>query len=70
MLLALVMLTQLDGSPIWIESNAVQIIKPSHFEHHKRQCGPQAGAAIRLGTVGLCVKETPDEIRRKIKNGS
>lgn len=67
MLLALIMLTQLDGNPIWVESSAIVLVKQSHTgvsEH--RQCSTNAGAAIRVGTMGLCVKEGPDQIRRKI----
>ena len=70
MLLALIMLTQLDGNPIWVESSAIIIVKQSHTGYHQqRQCSHAAGAAIRVGTMGLCVKEVPDQIRRKIDEG-
>lgn len=66
-LVALIMLTQLDGSPIWVESTAVQIVKPSHTGHNPhRQCSSAAGAAVRVGSLGLCVKETADQVREKI----
>lgn len=58
-LLALIMLTQLDGNPIWVESSAIVIIKPSFKQCHG------GGAAIRVNGTGLCVKETADEVREK-----
>lgn len=63
MLLALIMLTSLDGSPIWVESSAVVIIRPAIS-----QCKEQIGAGIRVGTTALCVRETPDQIRQKLEN--
>ena len=67
MLLALIMLTQLDGNPVWIESSAIVIVKQSHTGlKPERQCATNAGAAIRVGSLGLCVKETPELIRKKI----
>jgi hypothetical protein len=58
-----ILLTQLDGSPIWVESSAVQIIRPA-----TKQCQTAIGAGIRVGATTLCVRETPEEIERKIKN--
>lgn len=70
MLLALILLTQLDGNPIWVESTSIVIVKQSQTGHSPhRQCHTPAGAAIRVGTMGLCVKETPDVIRSKIHEG-
>ena len=67
MLLALIMLTQLDGNPVWVESSAIVIVKQSHTGlKPERQCHGAAKSAIRIGTMGLCVIETPEQIRKKI----
>lgn len=65
-LLSLIMLTQLDGNPIWVESSQVIILKPSRTGD-KSQCPAPARSTINVGTRGLCVMEHPDEIREKIK---
>ena len=59
------MLTQLDGSPIWVESTAILILKPSETGP-KRQCSEPAASAISVAGRGLCVKDTPQQIREKI----
>ena len=64
-LYALIVLTQLDGSQVWIESTSIQAIRPSH---EQGQCQTGGGSAIRLTSIGLCVKETPSEVRQKIKD--
>jgi len=61
--LALVMLTALDGTPVWVESTAVQVIRPS-----TAHCKSGHGAAIRVTSMALCVRETPEEIRVKLKD--
>jgi hypothetical protein len=65
MTLALIILTQLDGSPILIESDSITIIKPAHsgVEH----CRHGHGSAITTGGRGLCLKETPQQICAKIE---
>jgi uncharacterized protein YlzI (FlbEa/FlbD family) len=62
LLFALIVLTSLDGSPIWVEATQVQIIRVRSAE-----CGAGAGAVIRIGQSTLCVKETSDEIRERIR---
>ena len=62
----LILLTQLDGNPVWVESKAIQAIRPSL---DSGQCRYGGGSAIRLTGMGLCVKEKPDEIREKMQNG-
>lgn len=66
MLLALIMLTALDGTPVWVESTAIQIIRPARTGN--KQCGESVGAGIRIGTTSLCVRETPEQIQRQIKD--
>ena len=61
--LALIMLTALDGTPVWVESTAVQVIRPS-----TAHCKSGHGAAIRVTSMALCVRETPEEIRGKLKD--
>jgi hypothetical protein len=62
----LILLTQLDGTPVWVESKAIQAIRPSR---DSGQCRFGSGSALRLASIGLCVKEKPDEIREKMQNG-
>jgi hypothetical protein len=63
MLLALILLTQLNGTPVWVESTAVVIIRSQ-----SQECGQGHGAVIRVGATALCVRETPDQIRKKIED--
>jgi hypothetical protein len=65
-MLVLILLTQLDGNPVWVESKAIQAIRPSR---DSGQCRFGGGSAIRLSSMGLCVREKPDEIREKINGG-
>jgi len=64
MILVVIMLTLLDGHPIWIESQHIQSVRVP--DGH---CAHGSGAIIRFDAGGgiLCVKETPVEIRDKIK---
>jgi len=66
MLLALIILTQLDGSPIWIESNQIQVILPPR-RSSQHSCRDNVGAAIRVGSTGFCVIETPEQILKLIR---
>lgn len=61
-LLALIMLTSLDGSPVWVETSAVTIIRPA-----VTQCKADHGAAIRIGSQAICVRETPEQIKKKVE---
>jgi uncharacterized protein YlzI (FlbEa/FlbD family) len=63
LLFALIVLTSLDGSPIWVESTQVQVIRIRSTE-----CGAGAGAVVRVGQTTLCVKENAEEIREKIRD--
>lgn len=67
MLLALIMLTSLDGSPIWVESTQIVIIRPARGG---KQCADSVGAGIRIGSTSLCVRETPEQIQRKMKDAN
>jgi uncharacterized protein YlzI (FlbEa/FlbD family) len=62
---ALIMLTQLDGSPVWVESTQVQVIKI-----RANECGPTAKAVIRVLQTTLCVKESADQVREKIESSN
>jgi uncharacterized protein YlzI (FlbEa/FlbD family) len=59
-LLGLIMLTQLDGNIVWIETAHLSIIKT--------HCQNKPGSVIAVGGRELCVKETADQIREMIKN--
>ena len=61
MILALIMLTLLDGKPVYVESSAIYIIRGDHT-----LC-TTASTAISVGGKGLCVKETPEQIKGKIE---
>jgi hypothetical protein len=61
-LFGLIILSALDGSPVWVESTQVIIIRT-----HSKECGPGTGAVIRVGTIALCVKESEGVIRQKIR---
>ena len=59
---SLIVLTQLDGSPVWVESTQVQIIKV-----RANECGPTAKSVIRVLSTTLCIKETPESVRERIE---
>lgn len=63
--LAMIALTSLDGSPVWVESTAVTIMRPS-----RKECKEGNGAAVRVGSSGLCVKESPEQIKELIRNAN
>ena len=63
-LIALIVFTQLDGSPVWVESTQVQIIKT-----RDSGCGPTAKSVIRVLSTTLCIKEAPEAVRDKINEG-
>jgi uncharacterized protein YlzI (FlbEa/FlbD family) len=59
-LFALVMLTQLDGNIIWVEAAHVSIIKTGCRDY-------KPGAVVSVGGRELCVRESVDQIREKLK---
>jgi hypothetical protein len=59
LVLALIMLTQPGGNVVWVEVGHLAIIKTG--------CQGGHGSVISVGGRELCVKETPAEIRQKIK---
>lgn len=61
-LVSLILLTQLDGSPVWVEATQVQIIRVRSSE-----CGPGAKSVVRVGQTTLCLKESPEQVQEKIK---
>jgi hypothetical protein len=63
-LFALIMLTQPGGNVIWIETGHLAIIK-DHCHTHGHD---KPGSVIAIGGRELCVLETPDQIREKIKD--
>lgn len=66
MLLALIMLTQLDGSPVYVEHSVIYIVNPD-FAEQSGQCPPHTGAAITVGSRGLCVRESVKQICEKVE---
>ena len=62
-LLSLIMLTTLDNNPVWVESTQVVIVR------HSLDCHGKA-TAIFVGGKALCVKESMDDVREKIKRGN
>jgi hypothetical protein len=57
------LLTSLDGKPIWVESTAVIVVRTQSHE-----CAQGHGSVVLVGSRALCVRETPDQIRELIKN--
>ena len=66
LLLTLIILHQLDGKPIRVEHDAIVILKDSQTGASS-QCKHGHGSAIVIGTRGLCVTETPDQICAKVE---
>jgi hypothetical protein len=65
MLLALIMLTLLDGSPVWVESTQVHMIRPARSK--AVQCASGTSAGILIANHLLCVRETPDQILKLLE---
>lgn len=63
-LFGLIMLTQPGGNVIYIETQHLAIIK-THCQIHGIA---KPGSVISVGGRELCVNETPDEIREKIRD--
>jgi uncharacterized protein YlzI (FlbEa/FlbD family) len=60
-----ILLTAMNGDPVWVDSMAVDIIRT-----HTVQCHEAHRAVIRIGATTICVKETPEEIQEKIKKAN
>lgn len=58
------MFTTLDGKPVWVESTQVLIVRQS------LDCARGSATTILVGGKPLCVKETVDEVREKVKRGN
>ena len=65
-LFALIMLTQLDGTPVLVESTQIVIITQARPGH--KMCGDSTGAGIRVGATGLCVRETQKQIEKMVRD--
>lgn len=63
-LYALIMLTTLDGKPVYVESSQVQIVR------HSLDCSHGTATAVSVGGRALCVKESLDEIRERVRKGN
>ena len=61
---SLILLTTLDGKPVWVESTQIQIVR------HSLDCSHGQATALSVGGRALCVKETIDEVRDKVKRGN
>ena len=63
-LFSLILLTTLDGKPVWVESTQVVIVR------HSLDCAHGQATALLVQSKALCVKESLDEVRRKIEKGN
>ena len=63
MILELVLLTALDGSPLWVQRCDIQILREANI-----QCHHKGGAGIKVLGTSLCVKETVDTIREIVND--
>ena len=63
-LLSLIMLTTLDGHPVWVESTQVQIVR------HSLDCAHGQATALSVGSRALCVKETIEQVRDAVTKGN
>lgn len=61
---ALILLTSLDGKPVWVESTQVIIVR------HSLDCAHGQATAVMIQSKALCVKETIDEIRDKVRKAN
>lgn len=63
-LAALIMLTQLSGQPLWVESSQVFVLRES------LDCAHKQATTIMVSGKPFCVKETIDQVREKVKQGN
>lgn len=64
MIFALILLSTLDGKPVWVESTQVAIVRQS------LDCAHGQATAIMVQGKPLCVKEPISEVREKVKKGN
>lgn len=63
-LIALILLTTLDGREVWVESTQVSIVRQS------LDCSHGQATAIMVQGKPLCVKESISEVRERVKKGN
>jgi len=61
--LELIPLTDLNGSTLWVESTQVAVIRGK-----TDSCKSNVGATIRVGGVAFCIRETPEEVRDRVRS--
>lgn len=62
-LFAFIVLTALDGTPLYVETSQIAIMRDSHS-----QCQGRQATALRIAGRGLCVVESPEAILKKIRD--
>jgi hypothetical protein len=63
-LATLLTLTSPDGRPITLDLSTGMVIVPLTSESH---CARGSHAVVTLGTKTICVRETPEEIEKRIR---
>ena len=63
-LFSLILLTTLDGKPVWVESTQVAIVR------HSLDCAHGTATALLIAGKALCVKESIDEVREKVRKAN
>jgi len=57
LLFAWVLLTDLNGGPVWVQSESAQVIRGK-----TDSCRTGVGSTIRVGSNAFCVREPPEQI--------
>lgn len=63
-LLILILLTTLDDKPVWVESTQVIVVRRS------LDCAHGSATAVLVQSKALCVKESVDDVRERVKKGN